>query len=434
MDHLALFNGIGGFQLAASWIGWKNIAHIEIDAWCNSKIAKHFPESKCYLDIKDFNGKEYEGLIDIITGGFPCQPFSVAGKQKGKGDDRHLWPEMLRVIREVRSPWIVGENVSGIIGMELENICLALEGEGYEVQPLIIPSASIGAWDKRERVWIIAHNHSLRCYNEQKENGQSLSNRIRINQIKEQKRRQQQCRTLQSDSVITDTKSTISKQSRKTRSGRNGLSNGNSDIISKRLQRYSKNDLSSRDTEQERSTGQANWLRDWIEVASELCRSNARVSSELDEVIKIYEYGNENTNYQETISKIDLFRGKVLRDMWCEKHKIKQTSLKARSQCYNDIMYAMPYQYTHERWNLGQRIEKNKNLCDLWNRILSSSLEETQDMRSEMLERIREIERNEKAGHDRTNRIKALGNSINPYVAYEIFKAIEDFCLSENKV
>ena len=149
MKHLALFNGIGGFQLAASWMNWNNIAHVEIDEWCNSKIAKHFPDSKCYLDIKDFNGKEYEGKIDIITGGFPCQPFSVAGKQKGKGDDRHLWPEMLRVIREVRPPWIVGENVPGIIRMELENICLALEGEGYEVQPFIIPSASIGAWDKR---------------------------------------------------------------------------------------------------------------------------------------------------------------------------------------------------------------------------------------------------------------------------------------------
>jgi DNA (cytosine-5)-methyltransferase 1 len=445
MDHLALFNGIGGFQLAASWMGWNNVAHVEIDEWCNSKVVKHFPNSKCYLDIKDFNGKEYEGRIDIITGGFPCQPFSVAGKQKGKGDDRHLWPEMFRVIREVRPPFILGENVLGIIRMELENICLALEGEGYEVQPFIIPSASIGAWDKRERVWIIAHNQKFRIGRLSiQQRGQNKTGNIDINgQIE----------------INSNTESTISEQSRKTRAGRNGCSDSNcinSDINKfnsdhagynsitipqqqkakvqfnsntncKSAQGYSRYETSKRESDQIRRNGQTNWLRDWIEVASELCRSNARVSSELDEVIKIYEYGNKNTNYQETIATIDLFRGEVLRDMWCEKHKIKQTSLKTRPECFNDIMYSMPYQYTHERWNLGQRIKKDKKLCGVWDRILSSSLKETQDMQSEMLERIREIERNEKAGHDRTNRIKALGNSVNPYVVYQIFKAIEQF-------
>jgi len=101
MNHLALFNGIGGFQLAAQWVGWNNIAHVEIDDFCNKVVAYHFPKSKCHLDIKEFNAKEYAGKIDIISGGFPCQPYSSAGSRKGKEDDRHLWPEMLRTIREI---------------------------------------------------------------------------------------------------------------------------------------------------------------------------------------------------------------------------------------------------------------------------------------------------------------------------------------------
>ena len=279
MDHLALFNGIGGFQLAASWMGWNNVAHVEINEWCNSKVAKHFPESKCYLDIKDFNGKEYEGRIDIITGGFPCQPFSVAGKQKGNTDDRHLWPEMFRVIREVRSPFIVGENVPGIIGMELENICLALEGEGYEVQPFIIPSASIGAWDKRERVWIIAYNHSFR-----------------------------QCGIMQSDTIPTNNNGKrLQKPGHESRKqeiyegvGTEYCDCITADTISSRRQ----NGLHGRESEREarecvNSFKKSHWWeRDWIEVASELCRSNARVSNRVDRIKALGNSVNPYVPYQ----------------------------------------------------------------------------------------------------------------------------------------
>ncbi len=114
MNHLALFNGIGGFQLAAHWAGWNNVAHCEIDDKCNQVVKKHFPGSICHTDIKQFNAKEYAGTIDIISGGFPCQPFSVAGKQKGADDDRNLWPEMFRIIREVHPAWVVGENVANL--------------------------------------------------------------------------------------------------------------------------------------------------------------------------------------------------------------------------------------------------------------------------------------------------------------------------------
>jgi DNA (cytosine-5)-methyltransferase 1 len=158
MNHLSLFNGIGGFQLAASWMGWNNVAHVEIADFCNKVVANHFPDSQCFTDIKQFDGKPFRETIDIISGGFPCQPFSVAGKQGGDSDDRFLWPEMLRVIREIQPNWIVGENVPGIIGMALDQVLNEMESEGYSCQTFIIPASGVGAWHKRERVWIVAYS------------------------------------------------------------------------------------------------------------------------------------------------------------------------------------------------------------------------------------------------------------------------------------
>lgn len=170
MNHLALFNGIGGFQLAAQWVGWNNVAYVEIDEFCNKIVRNHFPESIEFHDIKEFT---YEKLkkktgktIDIISGGFPCQPFSVAGKQRGKDDDRNLWSEMFRVIREIHPTWVVGENVANIINfVEFEDALTDLESEGYEVQAFIIPAVAVGAWHRRDRVWIIANTSNIRCDN-----------------------------------------------------------------------------------------------------------------------------------------------------------------------------------------------------------------------------------------------------------------------------
>jgi len=160
--HASLFTGIGGFDLAAHWIGWQNIFQVEKDQKCTKVLDKNFPNTDKYEDIKEFDGEKYKNQIDILTGGFPCQPFSVAGKRNGESDDRHLWPEMFRIVREVKPPWIIGENVLGIKSMEngqtLETILTNLESEGYKVQPFIIPAAAVGAWHKRDRIWIIAYN------------------------------------------------------------------------------------------------------------------------------------------------------------------------------------------------------------------------------------------------------------------------------------
>lgn len=161
MTHGSLFSGIGGFDLAAEWMGWENVFSVEIDEWCNKVIAKNFPNVKRYRDIKEFDGTIYRGAIDVLSGGFPCQPFSQAGKRKGKSDDRFLWPEYLRIIREIQPAYVVGENVAGLISMEdgetLEGIFTDLEGEGYEVESFIIPACGVGAWHRRDRIWIVAY-------------------------------------------------------------------------------------------------------------------------------------------------------------------------------------------------------------------------------------------------------------------------------------
>jgi len=158
---LDLFSGIGGFHLAAEWV-WGDdlevVAHCEIDKFCQKVLKKHWPDIPIIEDIRGLNGKEY-GTIDLITGGFPCQPYSVAGKRKGKEDDRNLWPEMFRVISEVRPAWIIGENVANLQNfLEFEHICTDLESIEYEVQPLIIPAAGVGARHRRDRIWILAYS------------------------------------------------------------------------------------------------------------------------------------------------------------------------------------------------------------------------------------------------------------------------------------
>jgi len=205
MNHLDLFSGIGGFSLAASWVWGKEhniVSFVEIDPFCQKVLKKHWPETPIISDIRNVtyerimeytnsNGfSEYTGrkkekskwgskttimsassqkgvgkkqtnpnpTINLLTGGFPCQPFSCAGKQGGERDDRYLWPEMLRVIQEIRPTWIIGENVAGIINLALDQVLTDLENEGYTCQPFIIPACGKDAPHRRDRVWIVANS------------------------------------------------------------------------------------------------------------------------------------------------------------------------------------------------------------------------------------------------------------------------------------
>lgn len=172
-------------------MGWENLFHCEINEWCQKVLKYHFPNSIQYDDITRTDFTPWRGKVNVLTGGFPCQPFSVAGQRKGQEDDRYLWPEMLRAIREIRPTWVIGENVAGILSMVqpgsevtvesqaslfkkadketileqeyvIETVCGDLEREGYTVQPILIPACGVGAPHKRDRVWFIADRSDAR--------------------------------------------------------------------------------------------------------------------------------------------------------------------------------------------------------------------------------------------------------------------------------
>ncbi len=161
INHGSLFSGIGGFDLAAEWMGWNNVFHCEWMPFPRQILKYHFPNSISYEDITKTDFTIHRGTIDVLTGGFPCQPYSVAGKRLGKEDERHLWPEMLRAIREIEPRFVVGENVRGLVnwngGMVFDEVQANLEDAGYEVIPFIIPACAVGAPHRRDRVWFVAH-------------------------------------------------------------------------------------------------------------------------------------------------------------------------------------------------------------------------------------------------------------------------------------
>ena len=166
MRHGSLFSGIGGFDLAAEWMGLENVFHCEWMEFPRKVLEYYWPDADIHIDICKTDFKKYEGTIDVISGGFPCQPFSLAGKRKGTDDERYLWGEMLRAIQEIKPQWVIAENVFGITnidgGLVFEQVCLDLENEGYEVQPFIIPAAAKNAPHRRDRCWFVAYSKSAR--------------------------------------------------------------------------------------------------------------------------------------------------------------------------------------------------------------------------------------------------------------------------------
>ena len=157
MKVLDLFSGIGGFSLGLEWAGMSTVAFCERDPYCTTIIKKHWPDTPVHSDVRNLDGKDYADSIDLVAGGFPCQPFSVAGNRRGSDDDRHLWPEMLRIIQEAKPRWVIGENVFGIINMALDDVQADLVREHYEVRKFVLPAVAVDAHHRRDRVFIIAY-------------------------------------------------------------------------------------------------------------------------------------------------------------------------------------------------------------------------------------------------------------------------------------
>lgn len=213
MNHASLFSGIGGAEVAASMMGWQNLFHCEIQEFPRKVLQYWFPNSESYEDITKTDFHQWQGKVDVLTGGFPCQPFSLAGRRKGADDNRYLWPQMLRAIRQIHPTWVVGENVAGIKTMvescqvtqmgrtddlfednyiyreesrfTLDKICADLEAEGYSVQPIVIPACSVGAPHRRDRVWIVARRISATPSNPNSSNDNRRSEEIQGKSQKE---------------------------------------------------------------------------------------------------------------------------------------------------------------------------------------------------------------------------------------------------------
>lgn len=267
---LDLFSGIGGFSLGLESTGFfETIGFVEKDKFCQKVLKKHWNNINIEEDIRNVKGEKY--AADIITGGFPCQPFSVAGKRKSTADDRYLWDEMLRVIREVKPRWVIGENVEGIVnineGMVLRQVLNDLENEGFKSQCIIIPASGIGAWHQRKRIWIVACNISYsnnngsyrsqgnatkQSSNEQKDrlsfrDDQNVSNSssqrsssqsIGVNrELAEESRREKETRnqstlcTSSSCSDVSNSNARLSiRENKEIQTGRNTINNGSQDV------------------------------------------------------------------------------------------------------------------------------------------------------------------------------------------------------------
>lgn len=257
MRHGSLFSGIGGFDLAAEWSGFTNVFQVEIDEFCQQVLKKNFPNTKRYYDIKGFKGTSYRGSVDIISGGFPCQPFSIAGRRKGDKDERALFSEMVRVINEIRPGWIVAENVYGLLNIHngdyFEEICSSLESIKYEVQPIIIPASTFNAPHQRNRVWIIGRENSQdsRC-----EYVQRTQNKRELKEQNKQGNATKFERPIKSEGIriITDTNHGRLERGKGKRN--NGM-------------RHNRGQNTA-------------WDKEWIEVATEFCRVDDGLSVELD--------------------------------------------------------------------------------------------------------------------------------------------------------
>ncbi|MDT2277771.1 DNA (cytosine-5-)-methyltransferase [Paenibacillus larvae] len=171
MRKLSLFSGIGGIDLAAKWTGIETVAFCEKESFPQQVLRKHWPDIPIYDDVCALTREvlEQDGIItrnrtiDLISAGYPCQPFSNAGKRKGKEDDRHLWPEVARILQEIRPNWFLGENVAGHISLGLDDVLSDLESIGYDTQAIIIPACAVGAPHRRDRVFILGYTECIRC-------------------------------------------------------------------------------------------------------------------------------------------------------------------------------------------------------------------------------------------------------------------------------
>jgi DNA (cytosine-5)-methyltransferase 1 len=440
MNHLDLFSGIGGFALATEWaFGEVNHVFCDYEPFSRAIIKKHWPNSQIHGDIRQLtadtigcghiHGESQEHsaeageqtlrksstgcgrfTVDILTGGFPCQPFSQAGRRRGTEDDRHLWPEMLRVIRETSPRWVVGENVGGLLtwneGMVLEQIYADLENEGYEVQAFVIPAVSVNAPHRRDRVWIVA--------NRRLEHGQGDEQRV-------------EAHTSERPTCTTDTER---------RSQDDGST---SDTDAGRIRRHEREGFEKRTVA--RSGSQ--WNKNWLEVATELCGVFNGLPRGLDKDMSDGIY----SKYATTFNKITR---QDLPHLWQGfQSEAFQWSIGRFNTVQNkEYLFTVLWQFVfapkeHVGLSFESQEVQDAFVRNVWrnkevgcppqgHRYNEQYAREHKDALSLMSHEVAlataEIQKD--YSKDRTPRLKALGNAIVPQVAYQIMLAIKDVDLS----
>lgn len=413
MTQLELFAGIGGFGLAGHWAGIETVCQVEIDPFCRQVLKKNFPHAHQYDDIRTFDGRQWRG-VDIVSGGFPCQPYSHAGQRKGNDDDRALWPEMLRIIREVAPAWVVGENVAGLITMDggrvFDGIVTDLENAGYSVETYIVPACAVGAPHRRDRVWIVAHRDGQR--EQQPERAFGHFGGRPANGGEER---------------VTADANIFGRQRRQDdkwqeQAGRGGTCNGDcitADANGTGLQKQHLAAFASRSGFSAWGIN-SQWNEHWVPVATRLCRVDDGVPAELH-FIRRLEHEIKSRN-QEGQPEGRVIIWKAMRTMW--KHRaLAKTSPELFIGKMSNTLSVVPCEGRPIGWL--QEGEAGEELYRMWQEFYSMSYEEAQHMQQRLLIYYRQIERSKKMGQkDRGKRLKALGNAIVPQVAYQIFNAI----------
>jgi DNA-cytosine methyltransferase len=366
---LDLFSGIGGFSLGLeSTGGFQTIGFVEKDKFCQKVLKKHWSNINIEEDIRNVKGERY--AADIITGGFPCQPFSVAGKRKSTADDRYLWDEMLRVIRETKPRWVIGENVEGIVnineGMVLRQVLNDLENEGFKSQCIIIPASGIGAWHQRKRIWIVANSDSNR-----------YSNKIRGSSTKEE-------RLPVSDRQKDSTTRKFIRASDVWKTNNEYVSNSNKRNVQTGCERQ------WGICEEHKRKGTSDNAASIYETLS-----NSNTGFSIRENEEIQSRGNATTNGSEDVSNSK-----------CNEHK-HTTSREGRNDREWGFYTEKEKQTSHDLWSKTSRCDGVFGKTKTWWQIESELCGVPNGVSYEL-------------DKGRLNRIKSLGNSIVPQIARQI--------------
>ena len=398
---LDLFAGIGGFSYGLESTGhFETVGFCEMDKFCQKVLAKNFPNIKIYEDVRSINGREIKA--DVVTGGFPCQGFSQAGKQRGTSDERYLWPEMFRVISEVKPRWVIGENVQGIInienGMVLRQVHNDLESEGFEVQCFVIPASGKGAWHQRNRVWIIGyseHNGSSSSKIKERNSETSTGSQKRENTPFQSERTSRSA----DNGNVSNTDSQLSI--RKTDNGYEGC--GETSSIKKTIVSNTDNVRFERDQQTTKTTFGRRTEATSQSSGENVSNTNSQLSNGCSSLS-----GNSETK-QERLDSNE----KEIRD-----------TIRSKTKRCSEQIGDRDATHSKSKGLQGSSLQSKLETPSRQNITQSSSKEQHTWWQAEC--RLRELPHGISYDLDknRVHRIKALGNSIVPQVVYEFGLAI----------